>query len=127
MASVLRNRSRRAQSKFSNRRPGIVQPVIEVDELTMPFGDREVLKNLHIALFGRIIGLSEPNGTGKSTLIHSLSGFCPARYASARILGHDTASAHVALSRLILFTLAAPAHSACRARKLEVNYSEVQW
>ena len=55
-----------------------MQPFIELDELTVPFGDPEVLKNLHIALFGRIIGLSEPNGTGKSTLIHALPGFCPA-------------------------------------------------
>lgn len=123
MASVLRNRSRRAQSKFSNCRPGIVQPFIELDELTVPFGDPEVLKNLHIALFGRIIGLSEPNGTGKSTLIHALPGFCPASSGSSRIFGNDTASVPAALSRRILFTLAVLTYSAVRARKLEINYS----
>ena len=42
----------------------------------MHFGKREILKNLSLALFGRIIGLLGPNGAGKSTLIHTLLGFC---------------------------------------------------
>jgi ABC-type transporter Mla maintaining outer membrane lipid asymmetry ATPase subunit MlaF len=40
----------------------IVQPVIELDDLTVCFGKREILKNLRIALFGRIIGLLGSNG-----------------------------------------------------------------
>jgi len=66
-----------------------VQPVIELDDLTVHFGEREILKCLRIALSGRIIGLLGPNGAGKSTLIHTLLGFCPASSGTARILGHD--------------------------------------
>jgi ABC-2 type transport system ATP-binding protein len=65
------------------------QPVIELDDLTVHFGKREILKNLRIALSGRIIGLLGPNGAGKSTLIHALLGFCPASSGTARIFGHD--------------------------------------
>lgn len=66
-----------------------MQPVIELDDLTVHFGEREILKCLRIALSGRIIGLLGPNGAGKSTLIHTLLGFCPASSGTARILGHD--------------------------------------
>ena len=68
----------------------MAQPVIELDDLSVRFGAREILKKLQIALFGRIIGLLGPNGAGKSTLIHTLLGFCPASSGSARIFGHDT-------------------------------------
>src|SRR5665213_1415574 len=88
-ASVLRNRSRQAKIKFSIAGSDMAQPVIELDDLSVRFGAREILKKLHIALFGRIIGLLGPNGAGKSTLIHTLLGFFPASSGSARILGHD--------------------------------------
>ena len=65
------------------------QPVIELDDLTVHFGEREILTDLRIALSGRIIGLLGPNGAGKSTLIHTLLGFCPASSGTAKILGHD--------------------------------------
>src|SRR5476649_631692 len=65
------------------------QPVIELDDLTVHFGEREILKNLSIALSGRIIGLLGPNGAGKSTLIHTLLGFCPASSGTAKVFGHD--------------------------------------
>lgn len=66
-----------------------MQPVIELNGLTVNFGEREILKDLSIALFGRVIGLLGPNGAGKSTLIHTLLGFCPAGSGAARIFGHD--------------------------------------
>lgn len=47
------------------------------------------MKNLRIALSGRIIGLLGPNGAGKSTLIQTLLGFCPASSGRAKIFGHD--------------------------------------
>ena len=67
----------------------IVQAVVELDELSVHFGEREILKNLRIALSGRIIGLLGPNGAGKSTLIQTLLGFCPASSGRAKIFGHD--------------------------------------
>jgi ABC-2 type transport system ATP-binding protein len=69
-----------------------VQAVVDLADLSVRFGAHEILKNLKIALFGRIIGLLGPNGAGKSTLIHTLLGFCPASSGTARIFGHDIRS-----------------------------------
>jgi ABC-2 type transport system ATP-binding protein len=66
-----------------------MQPVIELNGLTVKFGKREILKDLHIALSGRIIGLLGPNGAGKSTLIQTLLGFCPVASGTAKVFGHD--------------------------------------
>ena len=67
-----------------------MEPVIELAGLSVRFGKREILKNLTVALSGRIIGLLGPNGAGKSTLIQTLLGFCPAFSGTAKIFGHDT-------------------------------------
>jgi ABC-2 type transport system ATP-binding protein len=64
-------------------------PVIEMLNLNVDLGTRRILKDLHIALGGRMIGLLGPNGAGKSTLIQTLLGFCPPTSGSARIFGHD--------------------------------------
>ena len=66
-----------------------VDPVIELAGLTVRFGKREILKNLHVAFAGRTIGLLGPNGAGKSTLIQTLLGFCPLSSGTARVFGHD--------------------------------------
>lgn len=64
-------------------------PVIELFDLSVRFGNRQILKDLRIALSGRMIGLLGPNGAGKSTLIQTLLGFCPISSGSASIFGHD--------------------------------------
>jgi len=66
-----------------------LQPVIELNDLSVHFGKREILKNLHTALYGRTIGLLGPNGAGKSTLINALLGFCPVSSGAASIFGND--------------------------------------
>jgi ABC-2 type transport system ATP-binding protein len=65
------------------------QPVIELDGLSVKFGQRQILKDLRANLRGRAIGLLGPNGAGKTTLIHTLLGFHPANAGTARIFGHD--------------------------------------
>jgi len=64
-------------------------PVIELLGLSVRFGKRDILKDLNIALSGRMVGLLGPNGAGKSTLIQTLLGFCPVASGTARVLGHD--------------------------------------
>ena len=64
-------------------------PVIELQGLSVRFGNREILKNLVCSLRGRAIGLLGPNGAGKSTLINTLLGFYQPSSGSARVLGHD--------------------------------------
>jgi ABC-2 type transport system ATP-binding protein len=66
-----------------------LEPVIELDNLEVRFGDRIILKKLNGSLTGRAIGLLGPNGAGKSTLINTLLGFHQPSSGTARIFGKD--------------------------------------
>jgi ABC-2 type transport system ATP-binding protein len=70
-----------------------VTPVVELQDLSVKLGRREILKDiscrLGVAGSGKAIGLLGPNGAGKSTLILTLLGFHKAAGGSARILGYD--------------------------------------
>jgi len=63
--------------------------VIELEQLSVTFGKRPILKSLNGALNGRAIGLLGPNGAGKTTLIHTLLGFHPPTSGTAHIFGQD--------------------------------------
>ncbi len=63
--------------------------VIELEQLSVTFGKRPILKSLSGALSGRAIGLLGPNGAGKTSLIHTLLGFHPPTSGTARIFGQD--------------------------------------
>ena len=63
--------------------------VITLDNLSVSFGRRPILKNLRGELRGRAIGLLGPNGAGKTTLIHTLLGFHPPTSGTARIFDRD--------------------------------------
>ena len=75
--------------------------VITLDNLSVSFGGRPILKNLHGELRGRAIGLLGPNGAGKTTLIHTLLGFHPPSSGSARIFGADIHEDANQIKRLI--------------------------
>jgi ABC-2 type transport system ATP-binding protein len=64
-------------------------PVVELQGLSVRFGNREILRSLTASLRGRAIGLLGPNGAGKSTLINTLLGFYKPSAGSARVFGHD--------------------------------------
>src|SRR5438093_8264831 len=66
--------------------------VITLDNLSVNFGGRPILKSLNGELRGRAIGLLGPNGAGKTTLIHTLLGFHPPSAGAARIFGSDICS-----------------------------------
>jgi ABC-2 type transport system ATP-binding protein len=70
-----------------------VSPVIELQDLRVRLGRREILQGISCRLgasgAGKAIGLLGPNGAGKSTLILTLLGFHQAAGGSARILGLD--------------------------------------
>jgi len=63
--------------------------VIDLDNLSVTFGKRPILKELRASLKARAIGLLGPNGAGKTTLIHTLLGFHPPTSGTARIFGQD--------------------------------------
>jgi len=68
-------------------------PVIELDNLKVKLGRREVLGGISCRLgvsgVGKAIGLLGPNGAGKSTLIQTLLGFHKPVAGRARVLGYD--------------------------------------
>lgn len=66
-----------------------MMPVIQLENLSVRLGNRDILRGLTGTLSGRTIGLLGPNGAGKSTLINTLLGFYPPSAGTARILGHD--------------------------------------
>jgi ABC-2 type transport system ATP-binding protein len=68
-------------------------PVIEIENLRVWLGKREILQGISCCLGasggGKAIGLLGPNGAGKSTLIQTLLGFHRPGYGRARIFGFD--------------------------------------
>ncbi len=75
--------------------------VITLDNLSVSFGGRPILKALNGELRGRAIGLLGPNGAGKTTLIHTLLGFHPPSSGTARIFGSDIRGEANQIKRLI--------------------------
>lgn len=63
--------------------------IVELDGLSVRFGNREILSELRGSLSTAAIGLLGPNGAGKSTLIQALLGFCPIASGTAHIFGHN--------------------------------------
>jgi len=68
-------------------------PVVELENLKVRLGRREILRGITCRLgasgAGRAVGLLGPNGAGKSTLIQTLLGFIRPSAGRARILGID--------------------------------------
>jgi ABC-2 type transport system ATP-binding protein len=62
---------------------------IEFDGLSVRFGSRQVLHDLHAALRGRAVGLLGPNGAGKTTLLQTILGFVRPASGTVRIHGKD--------------------------------------
>jgi len=75
--------------------------VISLDNLSVTFGGRPILRNLQGELRGRSIGLLGPNGAGKTTLIHTLLGFHQPSSGTARIFGSDIRGEANKIKRLI--------------------------
>lgn len=80
-----------------NHSPG----VITLDNLSVTFGGRPILKALNGELRGRSIGLLGPNGAGKTTLIHTLLGFHAPSSGTAKIFGSDIRGEANQIKRLI--------------------------
>ncbi|HEY6122573.1 MAG TPA: ABC transporter ATP-binding protein [Pyrinomonadaceae bacterium] len=81
-----------AQDQQTTPQSLTLAPVISLNGLSVKFGSRLILKNLHGQLRGRAIGLLGPNGAGKTTLIHTLLGFHLPSEGTAHIFGKDIAS-----------------------------------
>jgi len=76
-------------------------PLVELQGLSVKFGNRQILNGLTTSLRGRAIGLLGPNGAGKSTLINTLLGFYKASAGSARVFGYDIRSETAKIRSLV--------------------------
>lgn len=67
-----------------------METTLDVRGVTRRYGTREVLKGITFAAQkGEIIALLGRNGTGKSTLMNTITGICASRAATSPICGYD--------------------------------------
>ncbi|BEL11714.1 ABC transporter ATP-binding protein [Actinoplanes sichuanensis] len=95
-------------------------PVMEVSDLRMRYGDREVLSGVEFsAAPGEVVVLLGPNGAGKTTTIEILEGFRMRSGGHARVLGVDPADGDEAWrARLGVVLQSWRDHSKWRVREL---------
>jgi ABC-2 type transport system ATP-binding protein len=76
--------------------PSTTSSVVELDNLKVKLGRREILRGISCRLgvsgVGKAIGLLGPNGAGKSTLILTMLGFHKPLSGSIKVLGFDCRS-----------------------------------
>lgn len=67
-----------------------VQPVIQVRDLTMAYGDVDVLGGVDLDIHrGEVFALLGPNGAGKTTTVEILEGFRQRSSGKVSVLGTD--------------------------------------
>ena len=65
-------------------------PIIELKNLTISYGNRQIVENLNLNIQkSEICGLLGPNGAGKSSIYHSIIGFVKPSYGKIIINGID--------------------------------------
>ncbi|MFS3130687.1 ABC transporter ATP-binding protein [Nocardioides sp. Bht2] len=79
----------------------MIDPVISTAGLTMDYGRVVALHELSLEIGGGVTGLVGANGAGKSTLIKILLGLQEPSAGSARVLGHDVATASDEIRRVV--------------------------
>lgn len=76
--------------------------MIEIDGLGKSFGPFVAVDNVTLSVAkGEVLGFLGPNGAGKSTTMKMVTGFLSPTTGTARICGHDIATATIAAQSLI--------------------------
>ena len=78
------------------------KPVIEIKNLTISYGNRQIVEQLNLSLQkSEISGLLGPNGAGKSTIYHSIIGLVKPTFGKIFIDGIDVTNipTHIRCSR----------------------------
>lgn len=66
------------------------EPIIQIHNLTMKYGDKEVLKGIDLEIYrGQIIGYIGPNGAGKSTTVKIILGIVTGYGGQIKIFQQD--------------------------------------
>jgi len=67
-----------------------VEPIIEVKDLVMSYGNQAVLKGVNFRVYpGQVIGYIGPNGAGKSTTIKIILGLIAKYHGTVKVFGED--------------------------------------
>jgi ABC-2 type transport system ATP-binding protein len=67
-----------------------MEPIIEIKDLNMSYGDNHVLKGVDMTIYpGQIIGYIGPNGAGKSTTVKIMLGLIDSYGGDVSIFGKD--------------------------------------
>jgi branched-chain amino acid transport system ATP-binding protein len=67
-----------------------VQPLLEVKDLVVAYGDLLVLQQFSLKVStGEVVSVLGANGAGKTTLLRAISGLLPAKAGSINFRGHD--------------------------------------
>lgn len=70
----------------------VTETVIEVDDLTIRYGEVTAVNGLHLTLHrGEVLGLLGGNGAGKSSTLRALAGVNPPTTGHLIVAGHDMA------------------------------------
>lgn len=70
--------------------PEPVEPLLDVSDLHLSFGDRSVLAGVDLVIGrGQLLGLVGPNGSGKTSLIRAITGLIAASRGHVRVAGID--------------------------------------
>lgn len=76
--------------------------IIEVENLTVGFGERNIIDGLALDVRrGEILGVVGASGTGKSVLLRTIIGLVGKRRGSVRVFGHDMDKVNPQRRRLI--------------------------
>ena len=76
---------------FKDRRTAI-----ELNRISISFGNREVLNNLSLKVNdGEILGMLGPNGVGKSTVFNLITGLIRPKFGDVIIDGKNATSCYV--------------------------------
>ena len=66
------------------------RPVIELKDLTISYGNRQIVEQLNLSIQkSEICGLLGPNGAGKSSIYHSIIGLVKPTFGKIQIDGED--------------------------------------
>lgn len=79
-----------------------MEPVLEISNLKMRYGDLEVLKGVDLTVYpGQIIGYIGPNGAGKSTTVKIILGLIENYSGEIKLFGQDISRDRVSYKRRI--------------------------
>ncbi len=67
-------------------------PVVQLEDVTVMYGNNRALKNVSAAFARGAVGLLGPNGAGKSTMLKSLLGFVKPSAGRMTVLGMNVAT-----------------------------------